>query len=347
MKTAVVLFNLGGPDRLDAVRPFLHNLFKDPAILRVPVLLRWFLSWLIASRRAAEAKRIYAKIGGGSPLLAETQKQAAALQTDLSDTGGGQYRVFIAMRYWHPFVADVAGEVAAYAPDQTVLLPLYPQFSTTTTASAFREWYRQAGARNLTTPTFSICCYPVQGNWIACQADLLSKTIDQSKCDLATLRILFSAHGLPRRIVEGGDPYPDHVIQTAKATIAAVSKRYGSLDWVVCYQSRVGPLEWIGPSTESEIERAGQEGKALVVVPISFVSEHSETLVELDMDYRELARRCGVVRYHRVPAAGTHPQLIEGLATMVGSALQEATGVTSMPVGRTCDQAVAACPCRL
>jgi len=347
VKTAIILFNLGGPDRLDAVRPFLNNLFRDPAILRVPALLRWLLSWLIARRRAEGAKRIYAKIGGSSPLLAETEKQAAALQNMLSGAGGEELRVFVAMRYWHPFVSDVAGRVAAFAPDRTVLLPLYPQFSTTTTASSFREWHHQASERNLATQTLAICCYPAQVNWVACQADLLLTAISQSNHDTASMRILFSAHGLPKRIVASGDPYPDHVNQTAKAIIHTISNRYASLDWAVCYQSRVGPLEWIGPSTDSEIERAGRDGKALVVVPISFVSEHSETLVELDMDYRELAERCGVVQYHRVPAAGTHPQFIEGLAVMVKSALRETLQVTSMPLGRICDKQVETCPCKL
>tara|TARA_B100000686_G_C16791492_1_gene979048 strand:- start:2918 stop:3961 length:1044 start_codon:yes stop_codon:yes gene_type:complete len=347
VKTAIILFNLGGPDRLDAVRPFLRNLFRDPAILRVPGLLRWLLSWLIARRRATDAKRIYAKIGGRSPLLTETEKQAAALRNELSHAEGQEYRVFIAMRYWHPFVSDVVGKVASFAPDRTVLLPLYPQFSTTTTASSFREWHRQASARNLAAQTVAICCYPAQANWVTCQADLLSTTISQSNDEPAAMRILFSAHGLPKRIVASGDPYPDQVNQTAQAIIGAISNRYVSLDWVVCYQSRVGPLEWIGPSTESEIKRAGRDGKALVVVPISFVSEHSETMVELDMDYRELAERCGVVRYHRVPAAGIHPQFIKGLAVMIESVLRETAQVTSMPPGRTCDKEVEACPCKL
>ena len=346
MKVAVVLFNLGAPDRPAAVRPFLRNLFSDPAIVRLPWLPRSLLASLIARRRAAAARRIYAKLGGASPLLAETEKQAAALASRLADDDDEtEFGVFIAMRYWHPLIAETARKLAAYGPDRIVLLPLYPQFSTTTTASSLEAWCGAARANGLTMPTSTICCYPAQAGWIASQADLLATTIRASGCEPASMRILFSAHGLPQRIVADGDPYPEHVDRTARAIIDRISPEFDGLDWIVSYQSRVGPLEWIGPSTESEIDRGARDRKVLVVTPVAFVSEHAETLVELDIDYRELAKRLGAPGFYRVPAVATHAAFIEGLATMVVAALRGRPSVKSMPGGRICRADVKACPC--
>ena len=341
MKIAVVLFNLGAPDRLEAVRPFLLNLFGDPAILRLPWPLRALVARLIASRRAPAARRIYASIGGASPLLAESEKQAAALAARLADGGSDEFAVFVAMRHWHPFTAEAVLRVASYGPDGVVLLPLYPQFSTTTTASSLAAWRREARARGLSVPTATICCYPDEPGWIASQADLVAAAIRATGRGPDTLRILFSAHGLPRRIVAAGDPYPEQVARTARAIVDAVG---GGLDWVVCYQSRVGPLEWIGPSIASEIERGARDRKFLVVAPISFVSEHAETLVELDREYRDLARRCGAPGFHRVPAAGTHADFIGGLAAMAVAAARGRTGTGPAPYGRLCGEGVRACP---
>ena len=344
MKVAVVLFNLGAPDRLEAVRPFLRNLFGDPAILRLPWPLRVPLARLIAWRRAAAARRIYAAMGGASPLLAETVAQAEALAARLADAGGAEFSVFVAMRHWRPSTGEAVRRVAAEGPDRIVLLPLYPQFSTTTTASSLAAWRREARARGLSAPTATICCYPDAAGWVASQADLLAGAICASGCDAARLRVLFSAHGLPKRIVQAGDPYPEQVDRTARAVVASLAGRFGDLDWRVCYQSRVGPLDWIGPSTAAEVERGAREGKVLVVAPISFVSEHAETLVELDMEYRALAERNGAPGFHRVPAVGTHGDFIAGLATMAAAAARGPAGTASMPHGRLCGAAVGACP---
>ena len=324
MKLAVVLLNLGGPDSLEAVKPFLRNLFADPAIIGLPTILRYPLARFIAARRAAVARGMYARIGGGSPLLAETRAQASALEALLAQQGMTA-RCFIAMRHWHPFTAEAAAKVAAWAPDRVVLLPLYPQYSTTTTASAFDEWRRAAKTIGLAAPHARVCCYPWEEGFIAAEAELLRGALQRRKPGLS-YRVLFSAHGLPKRIVDKGDPYQ---WQVEKTVAAILGKTPEQLDWQICYQSRVGPLEWIGPSTDEEIRRAGKDGKGVIVVPIAFVSEHSETLVELDLDYGEkLVREANVPDYIRVSTVRTHARFIEGLARLVTKASKASVSVT-------------------
>lgn len=334
-RTAVVIYNLGGPDSQEAVRPFLKNLFSDPMILRVPAPVRWFLSWLISWRRAPIAQEIYAEIGGRSPILPETEKQAAALQTALGD----DYRVFIAMRYWHPFADAVARDVADWNPDRVVLLPLYPQFSTTTTESFTRIWYPAAKAAGLSVPTSEICCWPEANGFIDTVAANTDAAIDTLPEGIP-FRVLFSAHGLPKKIVDAGDPYAHQVERTAAAVLNRM--KHKAVDHVVCYQSRVGPLEWLQPYTEGEIKRAGTEKRALVVVPVAFVSEHSETLVELDIEYAELARDAGVPEYARAPTAGAADPFVQELAELVRSAPETGTSAG----GGICAAGFPDCPCR-
>ena len=315
-RRAVILFNLGGPDSLEAVRPFLFNLFNDPAILRRGTALRWLLAKLIARRRAGTARRSYRRIGGRSPLLEQTRAQAAALEAALANPGADpgadpNVKVFVCMRYWHPMARQVVEEVARYAPDEIVLLPLYPQFSSSTTASSLRQWHELAAGR-LSAPAAAICCYPDEDGFIAA----LTARLEAALADWhgPAPRILYSAHGVPRAFVEAGDPYQGQI----ERTVAAVRARLGreDLDQVLCYQSRVGPLEWIAPYTDAEIERAGAEGRPVVLLPVAFVSEHSETLVELDHDYRLLAERAGVPRYVRVATVGTDARFIAALARL-------------------------------
>jgi len=327
----VILFNLGGPDGPDAVRPFLVNLFSDPAILRVPGPIRWFLARLIAGRRAGIARGIYEQLGGGSPLLPNTLAQARAIEAQFA---AGQVRVFPCMRYWHPMADAVASAVREWAPDRILLLPLYPQFSTTTTASSVQDWRRAAGQAGLSAETVAYCCYPALPGFVAAMADLIQPALAAARAD-GPVRLLFSAHGLPKRVVEAGDPYQWQVEKTAAAVVAALDDP--DLDHMVCYQSRVGPLEWIGPSTDAEIERAGRDGRSVVLVPVAFVSEHSETLVELDIEYRHLAERCGVAGYRRVATVGTHPLFIDALAEIVR------TGSTA-PAGIACVEGRRLCP---
>jgi ferrochelatase len=321
VKLAVVLFNLGGPDCLGAVEPFLRNLFSDPAIIDLPAPLRLPLAWFIAKRRGLIAREIYAKIGGRSPILEETEAQARALETVL-----GAARAFIAMRCWKPFADETARAVKEWGPDLVVLLPLYPQFSTTTTASSLADWHRASRRAGLQAPTAQICCYPAEDGFIAALADLTRQTMALAKPEIS-YRLLLSAHGLPERTVAKGDPYRRQVEQSA----AALVERLGIVDWSICFQSRVGPLKWIEPATDAEIRRAGRDGKGVIVVPLAFVSEHSETLVELDIEYAKLAREAGVPHYLRVPTVGTHPAFIQGLAKLVRQG-----GRQCSPEGKIC-----------
>ncbi len=304
MKTAVVLFNLGGPDSLESVRPFLFNLFNDKAIIGLPQPLRGMVAGLISFRRASVARGIYGEIGGKSPIFEYTGQQADALEKKLR--ARGDYRVYIAMRYWRPFVAETVAAVKEFNPQKVILLPLYPQFSTTTSGSSFTEWFAQAKKQGLDAPHHPICCYPQDNNFTDAHVQLIKAAYDEA-VKHGRPRILFSAHGLPEKIIAKGDPYQWQV----EKTVASIMRRLGGLDHVVCYQSRVGPLKWIGPSTVDEITRATGEGVPLVVVPVSFVSEHSETLVELDIEYRRIAQKGRIPYYARVPALGVHPEFIQ------------------------------------
>lgn len=336
----MVLFNLGGPDSAAAVEPFLVNLFSDPAIIGLPWPLRPVVARLIARRRAATARGIYAKIGDRSPILPNTEAQAAALAEQLRDLG--DIAVHSCMRYWHPMSDDVAAAVKSFAPDEIVLLPLYPQFSSTTTASSYRAWMAAAAAIGLAVPAKLVCCYPTEPGFIAAAVELIRAALAESAAKTGRRpRVLFSAHGLPQKIVARGDPYPAQVAQSARAVAAALG--LADTDWTVCFQSRVGPLEWLGPYTDEEIRRAGREGVAVVLFPVAFVSEHSETLVELDIDYRHLAEQSGVPAYVRVPTVGTTPAFIAGLAELVRAAVASPARVRSQVGRRLCAAGDACC----
>ena len=337
-KLAIVLFNLGGPDRPEAVRPFLFNLFNDPSIMGVPNPLRWVLAQIISRRREKAAGPIYDLLGGGSPLLPNTEEQARALQDALEDLGN--VKVFIAMRYWHPMAPETAAAVKQFGPDRIILLPLYPQWSTTTTASSARVWKQAATRVGLDQPTTLLCCYPTDRGFIGATAGLIRAALAEVTVQ-GKPRVLFSAHGLPKRVVQAGDPYQWQCERTAAAVVAELG--VDDLDWVSCYQSRVGPLEWIGPSTDSEIRRAGKDGVPVVVVPLAFVSEHSETLVEIEIEYRHLADESGVPQFVRVPAVGVDPLFISGLAELVRRAVAAPGAVLSEAGGRLCPAAFRGC----
>ncbi|MFO1113213.1 MAG: ferrochelatase [Rhodospirillales bacterium] len=339
-RVAVVLFNLGGPDSLEAVQPFLSNLFNDPAIIRLPGAVRRPLAAMASRRRAKVAREIYRELGGGSPLLPQTLDQAAALERRLKQRGIDA-RVFVSMRYWHPMSDAVAVEVRNYAPDRIVLLPLYPQYSTTTTASSLADWARAAVCADLDITSVAVCCYPTQPGFIAAIARRLRNELEGA--DFPTgFRVLFSAHGLPERVVASGDPYQWQVERTCAAVLEAVDG--AEMDHVICYQSRVGPLKWIGPSTLEALETAAADGIAAVVVPIAFVSEHSETLVELDREYRKHAGEMGVPLYLRVPTVGTAHEFISGLADVVEEVLPR-DGVVCLEGARRCPASFGRCPC--
>jgi ferrochelatase len=334
VKLAVVLFNLGGPDSLEAVQPYLQNLFSDPAIIQLPAIVRRPLAKFIAAKRAPLAKKIYEHLGGCSPILAETEAQARALEQVLRDEGHAA-KCFIAMRCWHPFTKEAVQAVKAFAPDRIVLLPLYPQYSTTTTRSSLEEWRREATRQRLTVPQHEVCCYPFENGFVTAIADLIAEAAKKVKAGVS-YRVLFSAHGLPKRVIDKGDPYRWQVERTVEAVVARLEPN--RFEWQICYQSRVGPLEWIGPATDAEVRRAGADGKGVIVVPVAFVSEHSETLVELDIEYRKLAAETGVSDYIRTPAVRTHPAFIRALASLVTTALNAKTPVTCAPE-RICPRA--------
>ncbi len=314
MKVAIFLFYLGGPDSPKAVEPFLRNLFTDPAIIGAPGFIRRPLARFIARRRAPVARDIYSRIGGRSPILPQTEAQARALERTLAERQPDmEFRAFVSMRYWHPLADASAAAVKGWNPDKIVLLPLYPQMSTTTSESSVSDWLASATRAGIQVPTGIVCCYPTQTGFIEAAAGLIRQSIDKTAGQ--PCRLLFSAHGLPEKVVRRGDPYQWQVEQSARAIVRRLA--LPDLDWSICYQSRVGPLKWIGPSTDSEIQRAGRDGKTIVLFPVAFVSEHSETLVELDMEYRELARRSGVPAFHRVETVGINGAFIAGLASLV------------------------------
>lgn len=338
-KLAIVLFNLGGPDRAEAIQPFLQNLFSDPAIIRAPAPIRWMLARLISRSRAPGVTRNYALMnvpGGGSPLLPETEKQARALETELRRRlENTEVRCFIAMRYWHPFTAEAAEAVKAWAPDETVLLPLYPQFSSTTTGSSLTEW-----ARHYAGPVRTLCCYPFNEDLIGAHAEkILAAWREAGEPD--NVRLLMSAHGLPESVVKAGDPYQWQVEAMAERLVPLLPADWESQ---VCYQSRVGPLKWIGPATEDEVVRAAQAGKHVLIAPIAFVSDHIETLVELGEEYRELAEQNGVAGYTNISALGVHPRFIKSLADEVEASLSAVVSIRSCKGGRLCPSGFGDCP---
>ena len=347
-RLAVVVFNLGGPDQLSSVRPFLFNLFNDRAIINLPGFIRTPLAKFISWRRAPIAQAIYQNIGGKSPLLEETEAQAACLSKKIKHLAD-EVQVFISMRYWHPLSKSTALSVKTFNADKIILLPLYPQFSSTTTGSSLKDWKLAANAVGLKKPTFGVCCYPCEDNYIK-GLTLLVKTAfvsaEEQVGDRTAVRILFSAHGLPKKIVKNGDPYQWQIEKTAMAVVNSLKKTLirKSFDWAVCYQSRVGPLEWIEPSLEFELSRAGKDKVGVVVVPIAFVSEHSETLVELDIEYREKADIFNIPAYIRVPALSIEENFMNGLAKIIETSVKSTDEVYCQAEQHKCPPQHSCCP---
>ena len=311
MRKAVILFNLGGPDKLESVEPFLFNLFNDPEILSIPSIFRYPLAKFISKRRAPIAKNIYKEIGNRSPILELTQEQAISLENSLSTKG--DYKCFVVMRCWHPRAKDVIKQVKEFNPEEIILLPLYPQFSAATSGSSINEWKDLCKKENFNVKTKIICCYPTESNFVKSHANLIRKTIQNTESK--NFKLLFSAHGLPEIKIKKGDPYQWQVEETVEKIMLELKDM--NLDYTTSYQSRVGPLKWIGPSTDDEIVKYSKEKKGIVIVPVAFVSEHSETLVELDIEYKKLAEKNGCSFYKRVPALGVEENFIRSLTELV------------------------------
>jgi ferrochelatase len=341
-KTAIVLFNLGGPDGPDTVKPFRVNLFSDKAIIRAPIFIRFWLSRLIAASSAKAAAENYARMGGKSPLLELTTRQARALESVMGD----EAKTFIAMRYWHPFAGEAAAAIKEYDPDRIVLLPLYPQFSTTTTGSSLSDWHEAAAKAGLVKPTTTVCCYFSDPAYIRSIAALVDEGIAEAKASLAPgvkLRLLFSAHGLPESIVKAGDPYQQEVEASVAAVMAQLADK--DVESLVCYQSRATPQKWLSPSTIEAIEEAGRDQVAVLLVPIAFVSDHIETLVELDIENRELAEENHVPGYFRAKVPNDDPAFIAALADIIRQAVAAGDGLCSQAPGRrSCDEMHKDCP---
>tara|TARA_B100001123_G_scaffold124602_1_gene145093 strand:- start:337 stop:1341 length:1005 start_codon:yes stop_codon:yes gene_type:complete len=310
MRKAVILFNLGGPDKLESVQPFLFNLFNDPAIISIPSIFRYPLAKFISAKRAPIAKNIYREIGDKSPILELTQDQAKILENNLSKKG--DYKCFVVMRCWHPRAMDIIKKVKEYNPSEIVLLPLYPQYSASTSGSSIKEWNDLCKKENYKVKTKTICCYPTESNFLESHASLIKKIIKNLD---KNFKLLFSAHGLPENKIKKGDPYQWQVEQTVEGIMTKLKDE--NLDYTISYQSRVGPLKWIGPSTDEVIIKYSKENRGIVIVPVAFVSEHSETLVELDIEYKKLAEKNGCSFYKRVPALGIEENFIKGLAKLV------------------------------
>lgn len=309
-KTAVILMNLGGPDSLEAVEPFLFNLFYDKSIIRLPNPLRWLIAKIISKNRSKTAQTIYGSIGGSSPIVKETTKQKNALEKILLKSGN--YKVFLCMRHWHPMSADIVKDLKDYDPTEIVLLPLYPQFSSTTSASSIDDITTTLKKAQITSKLRTICCYYANKDFIDAHVSLIKTKLDNLNRE--NLRVLFSAHGLPQKVIDQGDPYEWQITETVKAIITKLDIQ--NLDYKITYQSKVGPMKWLEPNTEDEITAAALLQKNIMVVPIAFVSEHVETLVELDIEYAQIAKK-NKVEYIRIPTLSDGKLFIQALANII------------------------------
>lgn len=329
-KIAVVLFQLGGPDSLEAVEPFLYNLFQDPDIIDFPgaFLARKLLARRIAASRSKPIRKHYSEIGGKSPINELTNLQAKALEKTLRLTHPDT-RVLVAMRYWHPLTEEVIRELKQGAFDEVILLPLYPQYSKATTFSSMNEWRRICERLEFSAPTRLVCCYPSHPSYISALVGNIRQTLDRfSGIAAADIDLVFSAHGVPVDFIRKGDPYKLHVEETVRQIL-----RQG--DWssphVIAYQSKVGPARWLEPSLTGVIQSLAAAGrKNLLVIPVAFVTEHIETLHEINIEAREEAEHAGIARFEMMPALNDHPEFIACLADLVGQAM------TSPPQNQTC-----------
>lgn len=319
-KVAVVLFQLGGPDSLEAVEPFLYNLFLDPDIIDFPFasLAREPLARYISSRRSKKVAEKYKEIGGKSPILGLTQQQARALEHELQKHLDA--KVFIAMRYWHPLTDTVVRELVKSRFNRIILLPLYPQYSKTTTGSSINEWNRWCSALGLSSKPQDVI-YHFYGHPLYVES--LVGRINESLVkfpDRLSVTLVFSAHGVPMSVIRQGDPYKDHV----EKTVDLVMKKGGwNLPHVLCYQSKVGPAKWLRPSLDEAIHNLAQNAaKNALVVPIAFVSDHIETLHEINIEARELARKVGITQFEMMSGLNDHPTFIRALTELALEQLQ-------------------------
>ncbi|WP_425363165.1 ferrochelatase [Candidatus Tisiphia endosymbiont of Hybos culiciformis] len=349
-KIAIVLFNLGGPDSLSSVKQFLFNLFYDRAIINLPNPLRFILAKIISITRNKKSQKIYSLIGNKSPILQETESQKDAIIEKLRSIINDDFKIFIAMRHFYPNSKEAIRKINEYNPSEIILLPLYPQFSSTTTGSSIKDFvssFQKDTHSNQNIPIKTICCYPTDNEFIEAHLLLIKKSLKKLK-NKDIFRILFSAHGLPTKIIKAGDPYQWQIEKTVENLVSNLN--IDNLDYKITYQSRVGPVEWLKPNTEDEIEVAGKENKPLIIVPIAFVSEHVETLVELDMEYRKIADKYKI-EYIRTPALGINKLFISSLTKMISNLVNGGEGTKNLICSsinkKICPGNFTMCPCNL
>lgn len=318
-RVGVLLFNLGGPDTLDDVRPFLFNLFADPDIIRLPWrALQKPLAWMISTQRYKKSRTYYEKIGGGSPLRRITDEQARALEAALARRGMNA-RAYVAMRYWKPYTEEALEQIMRDDISHLVVLPLYPQFSISTTGSSLNRVNTLVIENGYRLPTTSVVCsYEDDEGYIAALAASVAEKLAEFP-DPDRAHILFSAHSIPVSYVKQGDPY----LEQTERTVELVMQRLGKdRPYTLSFQSKVGPVEWLSPATDATVRRLASEGvEQLLMVPVSFVSEHSETLYEMDILYGELAQEVGIKHYLRVPTMNCRTDFIDALASLVERAI--------------------------
>ncbi len=313
----VVVFQLGGPDSLEAVQPFLYNLFCDPDIIDLPFafLFRKRLAKFISTKRAPKVQGLYKRIGGKSPILKLTNRQALALEKELNKTINA--KVYVAMRYWNPMTESVVDKVYSDGVEKLVMLPLYPHYSKTTTGSSMNEWNRILKSRNHNgIPTTLVEHYYDHPLYVQAIVHNIHRALKRVKFgDRQKVHLVFSAHGTPIKLVNDGDPYSHHIRKTYEAVIA--EGRFG-LEHHLCFQSKVGPQKWLEPSLDQTIERLAAESVShILVIPIAFVSDHIETLSEINLEAKEEAKQLGVQYFDIMPALHTNPLFIKALADVV------------------------------
>jgi ferrochelatase len=314
----VLLFNLGGPETLQDIRPFLYNLFSDPEIIRIKSdLLRKMLARFIASARQGKSQRLYRQIGGGSPLRKITEAQAAALSSTLSSRGFSA-RVYVGMRCWKPSIDEAVEQILHDGITRLVVLPLFPQYSVTTTGSCLKHFQSLDQNLGLSSKMViaTIRSWYDEPRYVEAMTDLIQESLERfSRAQDDEIWLLYSAHSIPARYVQEGDPYLEQTKQSVALINARLGNKYPS---VLAFQSRVGPVKWLSPATKDVLADLGRSGHSRVLaVPVSFVSDHIETLQEIDISYSRLAVKSGIREFRRVPALNLYPKFIDALADMV------------------------------
>ncbi|MBA4312923.1 MAG: ferrochelatase [Chlorobiaceae bacterium] len=316
-KIAVILFQLGGPDSLDSVEPFLYNLFSDPDIINFPgaFLARRFIARKIAASRSTKVKENYRTIGGKSPILSLTRAQAVALEQSLNKHTNAE--VFVAMRYWHPNTEEVILKIKHDTFSKIILLPLYPQYSKATTLSSIKEWKKQCALLNYNPVQLgTIESFYTHSLYINAIINHINSAL-ASFTDIGPtdIDLVFSAHSIPVSYVKKGDPYQNHIIETVKLVL---QKGKWNSPHTVCYQSKVGPIKWLGPSLHDAITELTARGrKNFLIIPISFVTDHIETLHEIGIEMRKYAMENGASRFEIMPALNNDADFIACLTALV------------------------------